>query len=115
MWWGVSRLAAERALQWLTIVDAISEEAGARFVFFVRNRTVGVADQWVTRWTAMARGKRAVRDAFESYDRLHDAADGVADVLVLVADVPHTTPGRNYSLSSRSCSLAGAASWQRSR
>jgi hypothetical protein len=90
-------VAAERALYWLTIVDAMSEEAGARFVFFVRNKTAGVADQWLARWTVLSNGRRAVKDAFESYDRLHEAADGVADVLVLVADVPHTLPGRNYA------------------
>jgi hypothetical protein len=92
-----SRQVAERALYWLTILDTMSEEAGARFVFFVRNKTAEVADQWLARWTALTNGKRAVKDAFEAYDRLQDAGEGTAHALTLMADLDHPVAGENFA------------------
>jgi hypothetical protein len=93
----VSRELAGRLLHWLTIVDQMAEEAGVRFGRWVGNRSVAATDAWLSRWTALASGKRAVKDAFEAHAGLDNAAEGVAHALVAGANLPHPNPATNYA------------------
>ncbi len=98
----VSKVVAQRALYWLTVVDRMTEEAAMRFVVFFEKKTAEVGERWLAKWTALRNGRKAVKDGFEAYDRTGEAAEGVHDALVVASDlnppdVPTTSYPRSYS------------------
>ena len=94
----VSRVAAGRAIHWLTIVDRMSEEAAMRFVVFFERRVqrMAEAEAWLTRWTGLPDGNRAVKEAFEATNRAGEMADGAHDALVLTGTIEHPVPTLTY-------------------
>ncbi len=93
----VSKEVAQRALYWLTTVDRMIDDAAVRFITFFEKFGRAAGDRWLTRWTALRNGKRAVKDGFEATVRSGDLPENVQDVLVTAADL--NLPGvatKNY-------------------
>jgi hypothetical protein len=93
-----SAQAAKTALKWLTFVDRMTDEAAIRFVTFFEKKTAEVGEKWLTKWTALRNGKKAVKDGFEAYERTGEAAEGVHDALVVASDLnPPDVPTTSYT------------------
>jgi hypothetical protein len=92
-----SAQAAKTALKWLTFVDRMTDEAAVRFVTFFEKKTAEVGERWLAKWTALRNGNRAVKDAFEAYEKTGEVGEGVHHVLVVAADLDHPVPGRNHA------------------
>jgi hypothetical protein len=88
---------SERVLYYLGTIDRLTDAAADRILLFFRNRSQQVAERWMDRWLGLTNGKRAIKDAFEAYDKTGEAADGVHHVLVLVADLDPPAAGTNYA------------------
>jgi len=82
--------AAAAALRWLTIVDQMSEAAALRFIRFFEKTGEVVGNKWLTRWVGFRTGKRAVKEAFEAYEKTGEVADTVHDALVTAAEHVNT-------------------------
>jgi hypothetical protein len=84
---------AGRALYWLNRVEAMSENAGVRFVFFFQSKPT-TAEQWVTRWTLLNANGHALRIVFESVTRAGEISEGAHHALVATALVDEAAPAR---------------------
>lgn len=92
----VSTQVAKRAIYWLTVVDRMTDAAASRVIRFFERIGQDAGDLWLTRWTALPNGRRAVKDGFEAYERTGDAAEGVHDALVLAGNLDHPITGRTF-------------------